>query len=83
MARDQGIAKAGNGRARKAMIELAWLWRRHQPDSALSSGSVNASATGRAASSASPSSPWRASWRRPLRYLETGLLPEGAVLKRA
>ena len=30
MARDQGIAKAGNGRARKAMIELAWLWRRYQ-----------------------------------------------------
>ncbi len=36
MARDQGIAKAGNSRARKAMIELAWLWRRRQPDSALS-----------------------------------------------
>jgi transposase len=36
MARDQGIAKAGNKRARKAMIELSWLWLRHQPDSALS-----------------------------------------------
>ena len=36
MARDQGIAKAGNPRARKAMIELSWLWLHHQPDSALS-----------------------------------------------
>ena len=34
--RDQGISKAGNKRARTAMIELAWLWLRHQPASALS-----------------------------------------------
>ena len=33
--RDQGISKAGNPRARCAAIELAWLWLRHQPDSAL------------------------------------------------
>jgi transposase len=36
MARDQGITKAGNRRARKTMIQLAWLWLLHQPDSALS-----------------------------------------------
>ena len=34
--REQGISKAGNPRARHAAIELAWLWLRHQPDSALS-----------------------------------------------
>ena len=34
--REQGISKAGNRRVRTAMIELAWLWLRHQPDSALS-----------------------------------------------
>jgi transposase len=34
--REQGIGKAGNARVRAAMIELAWLWLRHQPDSALS-----------------------------------------------
>ena len=34
--RDQGISKAGNPKARTAMIELAWLWLRHQPDSPLS-----------------------------------------------
>jgi transposase len=36
MSRDQGISKAGNAKARTAMIELAWLWLRHQPDSLLS-----------------------------------------------
>ena len=34
--RDQGISKSGNRRLRKTMIELAWFWLRHQPDSALS-----------------------------------------------
>lgn len=34
--RDQGISKAGNRLVRTAMIELAWLWLRHQPESALS-----------------------------------------------
>ena len=33
---DQGISKAGQPQLRKAMVELAWLWRRHQPGSALS-----------------------------------------------
>jgi transposase len=33
---DQGIAKAGNHRLRHAMIELAWLWLRHQPKTELS-----------------------------------------------
>jgi transposase len=36
MSREQGISKAGNAKARKTMIELAWLWLRYQPDSALS-----------------------------------------------
>jgi transposase len=36
MSRDQGISKAGNAKARTVMIELAWLWLRHQPDSPLS-----------------------------------------------
>lgn len=33
--REQGISKAGNGRARSLLVELAWLWLRYQPDSAL------------------------------------------------
>src|SRR5438105_3880593 len=33
---EQGISKAGNPRLRTTMIELAWMWVRYQPDSALS-----------------------------------------------
>ncbi len=34
--REQGISKAGNPRLRTAMVQLAWLWLRHQPNSMLS-----------------------------------------------
>ena len=34
--RDQGIGKDGNRRVRAAMVELAWMWLRWQPESALS-----------------------------------------------
>jgi transposase len=33
--REQGVSKAGNPRLRTTMIQLAWLWLRHQPDSEL------------------------------------------------
>jgi transposase len=33
--REQGVSKAGNPRLRTILIELAWLWLRHQPQSAL------------------------------------------------
>jgi transposase len=33
--REQGLAKAGNGRVRQVLIELAWRYLRHQKDSAL------------------------------------------------
>jgi transposase len=33
--REQGVSKAGNPRLRTTMIQLAWLWLRHQPQSAL------------------------------------------------
>lgn len=33
--REQGVSKAGNPRLRATMVELAWLWLRHQPSSAL------------------------------------------------
>jgi transposase len=34
--REQGVSKAGNARLRTTLIQLAWLWLRHQPHSALS-----------------------------------------------
>ena len=33
--REQGVSKAGNPRLRTTLIQLAWLWLRHQPRSAL------------------------------------------------
>lgn len=33
---DQGVSKAGNPRLRTTLIQVAWLWLRHQPHSALS-----------------------------------------------
>ena len=39
IAHEQGISATGNPRLRTAMIELAWLWQRHQPDSAQVVGS--------------------------------------------
>ncbi|MBB3891441.1 transposase [Phenylobacterium haematophilum] len=33
---EQGVSKAGNPRLRTTMIQVAWLWPRHQPGSALS-----------------------------------------------
>lgn len=36
MQREQGISKAGNQRVRALAVEIAWLWLRHQPDSAIS-----------------------------------------------
>ena len=82
--RDQGISKAGNPRARCAAVELAWLWLRHQPDSALTLDfrrrTLNASKRiKRIAIVALARKLVVALWR----YLTTGLVPAGAVLKAA
>jgi transposase len=79
---EQGISKAGNRRARHAAIELAWLWLQHQPDSALSRWffmrTVNATKRARRiAIVALARKLMVALWR----YLTTGLVPEGALLK--
>jgi transposase len=80
--RDQGISKAGNAKARTTMIELAWLWLRHQPDSAFSVwfrervGNLKGRIR-RITIVAMARKLLVALWR----YLETGVLPAGAVLK--
>ena len=80
--RDQGISKAGNPRARLNAIELAWLWLRHQPDSELTQEyrrrTLNAGKRiKRVAIVALARKLIVALWR----YLTTGLVPEGAMLK--
>jgi transposase len=84
MQRDQGISKAGNRLVRTAMIELAWLWLRHQPDSALSQwfcarvGSTKGRLR-RIAVVALARKLLVALWR----FVTTGLIPSGAALKPA
>jgi transposase len=82
--REQGISKAGNPRARHKAIELAWLWLRHQPESALSQWFRRRTMAGgsrirRIAIVALARKLMVALWR----FLTTGLVPEGAVLKAA
>jgi transposase len=33
--REQGIGRAGNARLRTVLVELAWIWQRYQPGSAM------------------------------------------------
>jgi transposase len=82
--REQGISKAGNPRARAKAIELAWLWLRHQPESALSRWFHERTGQGRGrirriAIVALARKLIVALWR----FLTTGLVPEGAMLKAA
>ncbi len=82
--REPGISKAGNRRARAVLVELAWLWLRYQPGSALTQWFKARFAGG--------GKRWRriglvalarrlavALWR----YLTQGTIPAGAVLKTA
>jgi transposase len=82
--REQGISKAGNPRARAAMVELAWFWLVHQPDSDLSRWFTQrvGALKGRVRKIAIVALARKlavALWR----YLETGVVPNGAVLKPA
>jgi transposase len=54
---EQGLSKAGNPRLRTLMVQLAWLWLRHQPQSALARWFNARGERGARA----PSSHWRAS----------------------
>ena len=82
--RDQGISKAGNRRVRTMMIEIAWLWLRYQPNSKLSRWFRERFAGGgarmrRVGIVALARRLLVALWR----YVEDGMLPEGAELKAA
>jgi transposase len=82
MAREQGISKAGNPRARGIAIELAWLWLRHQPDSELSRWyRVRVAGQQGGARKSAIVALARKLMIGLWRYLETGLVPTGAVLR--
>ncbi len=81
---DQGISKQGNRRVRALAIEMAWMWLRYQPDSALarwfaqrtSGGGTNKRGK-RIAIVAVARRLMIALWR----YLKDGVVPEGARFK--
>jgi transposase len=79
---EQGISKSGNRHIRAITIEIAWGWLRYQPESKLTRwyeerfghGSSRVRRIGIVALS-------RKLLIELWRYLETGVIPEGAVLK--
>jgi transposase len=82
---EQGVSKAGNPRLRTTMIQLAWLWRRHQPQSALTRWFNE-----RVSQNRGPGTHKRAivALARKLlvalwKYVNAGVVIEGAVMKAA
>jgi transposase len=76
--REQGVSKAGNPRLRTTMIQLAWLWLRHQGQSALARWFKAHSHRGRkSAIVALARKLLVALWK----YVTQGVLIEGAVMK--
>ena len=80
--REQGISKSGNPRLRKIMIQLAWMWIRYQPGSAISRWFAAFVGTRRGrirriAIVAVARKLLIALWR----FATQGIVPEGAALK--
>lgn len=83
-AHEQGISKAGNARLRTMAIEIAWSWLRYQPTSQLSLWYLERYGPGsrrsrRVGIVALARKLLVSLWR----FLETGVVPEGALLKPA
>jgi transposase len=77
---EQGVSKAGNPRLRTTMIQIAWLWIRHQPQSALTRWFKERSPQGRKrAIVALARKLLVALWK----YVTQGVVIEGAVMKPA
>lgn len=79
---EQGISKSGNRRVRSLMIEVSWYWLMHQPNSKLSKWFVARYGPGgkrmrRIGIVALARKLLIALWR----YLEQGIVPEGATFK--
>jgi transposase len=80
--REQGISKSGNPRLRKMMIQLAWMWIRYQPGSAISRWFAGFAGTKRGRIRrigivAVARKLLVALWR----FATQGVVPDGAVLK--
>ena len=77
---EQGLSKAGNPRLRTLMVQLAWLWLRHQPQSALARWFRARGERGRKGSIVALARKLLvALWK----YVTHGVVIEGAVMKPA
>jgi transposase len=80
---EQGVSKAGNPRLRATMVQIAWLWLQHQPQSALTRwyhARVSASPAKRTKKTAIVALARKllvALWK----YVTAGVLIEGALMK--
>ena len=79
---DQGITRAGNKHVRRVMVQLAWVWLQYQPQSALAQWyqrrfGGSGKRQRRIGIVALARKLLIALWR----YLETGVVPDGAQLK--
>jgi len=80
IAREQGVSRAGNPRLRTTMIQLAWLWLRHQDGSALARWFKAHSHRGRKTSIVALARKLLvALWK----YVTAGIVIEGAQMKNA
>jgi transposase len=77
---EQGLSKAGNPRLRTIMVELAWLWRRHQGQSELAKWFKTRGERGKKVSIIALARKLLvALWK----YVTQGVIIEGAVMKSA
>lgn len=84
VAREQGVSKAGNKRLRTTMIQLSWLWLRHQPQSTLTlwyheRSNAIGSRGRRVMVVALARKLLIALWR----FVADGVVPEGAIMNQA
>jgi transposase len=81
--REQGVSKAGNKRLRTTSVELAWLWLRHQPDTALSHWFKERVRNGGGLKKTTIVALARKLLVALWKYVTAGVVIEGAVMKKA
>lgn len=78
---EQGITRAGNRHVRRMIVQLAWSWLRYQPTSALSRWYRERFSQGRRLRRIGIVALARKLLIALWRYVETGTVPEGAIMK--
>lgn len=83
LSRDQGISRAGNDRLQSTMVQLAWSWVHWQPASALTQWYLARFGTGKRTRKVGIVALARKLFIALWRWATAGVLPTGAILRRA